>query len=172
MIDSKNNQDTVKPESRPLFDAYEPEKFEAQIYDFWEQNNCFEAKDTLEPNQETYSITLPPPNVTGALHMGHALGDTIEDVLIRWNRMKGKNTLWLPGTDHAGIATQTQVEKAMAKSEKGPTGRPLSRHDLGREKFLARVWKWKDEHGNIIQNQMRRLGCSVDWKRERQEPSG
>jgi valyl-tRNA synthetase len=99
--------------------------------------------------------------------MGHALTNTIQDTLVRWRRMSGDNTLWLPGTDHAGIATQTQVEKAIAKEGKGPTGRPLTRHDLGREKFLERTWKWKDEHAGEITNQLKRLGSSLDWKRER-----
>jgi isoleucyl-tRNA synthetase len=99
--------------------------------------------------------------------MGHALTNTIQDTLVRWHRMNGDNTLWLPGTDHAGIATQTQVEKAIAKEGKGPTGRPLTRHDIGREKFLERTWKWKDEHAGEITNQLKRLGSSLDWKRER-----
>jgi valyl-tRNA synthetase len=99
--------------------------------------------------------------------MGHALTDTIQDILTRWRRMHGDNALWLPGTDHAGIATQAQVEKQIAKEGKGPTGRPLTRHDLGREKFLERTWKWKEEHENIIKDQMRRMGASLDWKRER-----
>src|SRR4051812_24138325 len=147
--------------------SYEPATFETQTYQFWEQNGCFEAKDTNAPGQKAFSIVIPPPNVTGVLHMGHALTNTIQDILTRWRRMKGDNTLWLPGTDHAGIATQAQVEKQIAKEGKGPSGRPLTRHDLGREKFLERTWKWKNEHADQIKNQLRRLGSSLDWKRER-----
>lgn len=112
-------------------------------------------------------MVIPPPNVTGVLHMGHALTCTIQDILIRWHRMKGDNTLWVPGTDHAGIATQAQVEKQIAKEGKGASGKPLNRHDLGREAFVARTWKWKEEHESIIRNQLKRLGTSLDWPRER-----
>src|SRR3954470_21903677 len=114
-----------------LTKSYEPAGFETRLYDFWERAGCFEAADENAPGQQSFCIVIPPPNVTGALHMGHALTNTIQDILVRWHRMKGDNTLWLPGTDHAGIATQAQVEKAI---------RPKSRHDLGREAFVKRTW--------------------------------
>ncbi len=147
--------------------SFEPQTFETSIYEFWEKNRCFEASDQSAPGQESFCIVIPPPNVTGVLHMGHALTNTIQDILIRWKRMHGDNTLWLPGTDHAGIATQTQVEKAVAKEGKNAAGRPMSRHDLGREKFIERVWKWKDEQGSQIKNQLKKMGSSLDWSRER-----
>lgn len=157
----------VSPEFHPLEKSYEPSLFERKLYEFWEKNGCFEAADQNAPGQESFCIMIPPPNVTGVLHMGHALTNTIQDILVRWHRMKGDNTLWLPGTDHAGIATQAQVEKAIAKEGKGPSGRPLSRHDLGREAFVARTWKWKEDRGREITHQLKRLGSSLDWKRER-----
>jgi valyl-tRNA synthetase len=147
--------------------GFEPALFESKLYDFWLKSGCFEASDESVPGQKAFSIVIPPPNVTGALHMGHALTNTIQDILVRWKRMRGENVLWLPGTDHAGIATQNQVEKAIAKEGKGPTGRPLTRHDLGREKFLERTWQWKHEHASTITNQLKRLGSSLDWSRER-----
>ena len=147
--------------------SYEPKSFEDRIYKFWEDRDCFRASDHNKPDQKAFCMVIPPPNVTGALHMGHALTNTIQDILVRWHRMQGENVLWLPGTDHAGISTQTQVEKAIAKEGKGPTGRPLTRHDLGREKFLERVWAWKEEYGTTITGQLRRLGSSLDWSRER-----
>lgn len=150
-----------------LSKSYEPQSFENQRYEYWLKNECFVAADTNAPGQKSYAIVIPPPNVTGVLHMGHALMLTLEDILIRWRRMHGDNTLWLPGTDHAGIATQTQVEKQIAKEGKGPTGRPLSRHDLGREKFIERTWQWKNDHHHIISDQMKKLGSSLDWSRER-----
>lgn len=153
--------------SPELGKSFEPQTFEGSIYSFWEQNRCFEASDQSAPDQENYCIVIPPPNVTGVLHMGHALTNTIQDILIRWRRMKGDNTLWLPGTDHAGIATQTLVEKAIAKEGKNAAGKPLSRHDLGREKFVERVWKWKEDHGSQIKNQLKKMGSSLDWSRER-----
>jgi valyl-tRNA synthetase len=147
--------------------SYEPQGFERERYEFWLKNGCFESSDTPVAGQPSYSIVIPPPNVTGVLHMGHAVMLTLEDILIRWRRMHGDNTLWLPGTDHAGIATQTQVEKAIAKEGKGPSGKPLTRHDLGRAKFLERTWKWKEDHHGGITGQMKRLGCALDWSRER-----
>ncbi len=152
---------------KELSKSYEPAQFETQIYQFWEKNGYFAASDTCAKGQDPFSIVIPPPNVTGALHMGHALTNTIQDILVRYHRMKGDNTLWMPGTDHAGIATQAQVEKHLAKTEKNPAGRPLTRHDLGRDEFVKRVWKWKEEYGNQISNQLRRMGSSLDWKRER-----
>lgn len=155
------------PPQRPLAKSFEPQQFESELYHFWDENRCFEAADTNAAGQEAYCIVIPPPNVTGVLHMGHALTNAIQDALVRWRRMRGENVLWLPGTDHAGIATQMQVEKQIAKEGKGPTGRPLSRHDLGREKFLERTWAWKEQHADQIKNQLKRLGSSLDWKRER-----
>jgi valyl-tRNA synthetase len=158
----------IKPgASHPLGKSYTPSEFESELYQFWNDNGCFEASDTNVKGQESFCIVIPPPNVTGVLHMGHALTNTIQDILTRWHRMKGDNTLWLPGTDHAGIATQAQVEKQIAKEGKGPGGKPLNRHDLGREAFVARTWKWKEDHGREITNQLKRLGSSLDWKRER-----
>jgi len=147
--------------------SFEPQSFEARIAQRWMDEGCFDASDKNAPGQKSFTIVIPPPNVTGVLHMGHALTNTIQDILVRWRRMRGDNALWLPGTDHAGIATQAQVEKAIAKEGKGPTGRPLTRHDLGREEFLKRTWKWKEEHGSLITSQLKRMGSSLDWKRER-----
>ncbi len=152
---------------RPLDASYTPAKFENEIYSFWNDNGCFHAQDVNAPGQESFCMVIPPPNVTGVLHMGHALTNTIQDILVRWHRMKGDNTLWLPGTDHAGIATQAQVEKQIAKEGKGPTGKPMNRHDMGRKAFIERTWKWKEDHGSIITNQLKRLGSSLDWPRER-----
>ena len=136
---------------------YDAKAAEAKWYPFWEQNGCFHQ----EPDgREPYSVVIPPPNVTGILHMGHALNQTIQDILVRWRRMCGRNTLWLPGTDHAGIATQNVVEKALKKEGK-------RRQDLGREKFLERVWEWKRQYGGTIVHQQRMLGNSTDWQRER-----
>ena len=136
---------------------YDAKAAEAKWYKFWEENGCFHQ----EPDgRKPYSVVIPPPNVTGILHMGHALNQTIQDILVRWRRMSGYNTLWLPGTDHAGIATQNVVEKALKKE-----GR--RRQDLGREKFLERVWAWKKQYGGTIVHQQRMLGNSTDWQRER-----
>jgi len=157
----------LKPTQRPLSKSFEPALFENDLYRFWMENGCFEAQDSNAPGQKSFCIVIPPPNVTGALHMGHALSYTIQDILVRWHRMRGDNTLWLPGTDHAGIATQNQVEKQIAKEGKGPTGKPLTRHDLGRKAFLERTWKWKEQYGSNITGQLKRLGSSLDWKRER-----
>lgn len=161
------NQKTIQPESQEISKAYEPKLFEKKWYKFWEENGCFNASDKNAAGQKSFSISIPPPNVTGVLHIGHALTNTIQDVLIRWHRMKGDNTLWLPGTDHAGISTQVQVEKAIAKEGKGVSGKPLTRYDLGREKFLERTWQWKNEHHGRITQQVKSLGCSLDWSRER-----
>jgi len=136
---------------------YDSKASEARWYKFWEENGFFhQDPDGREP----YSVVIPPPNVTGILHMGHALNQTIQDILVRWRRMQGKNTLWLPGTDHAGIATQNVVEKALKKEG-------VRRQDLGREKFLERVWEWKRQYGGTIVHQQRMLGNSTDWRRER-----
>ncbi len=138
--------------------AYEPQDVEARLYAGWEASGLFHAAPT--PGKPKYSITIPPPNVTGSLHMGHALNHSVQDTLGRWHRMRGFTTLILPGTDHAGIATQTVVEKEIAKEG-------LTRHDLGREAFVARVWQWKEQYGARIISQLKRLGCSYDWSRER-----
>src|SRR5579864_7172913 len=139
--------------------AYEPQAVEDKWYKFWQKNGCFTAD--AKSTKPAYSIVIPPPNVTGMLHMGHVLNNTIQDILSRKARMDGKEVLWLPGTDHAGIATQVQVEKALKKEER------KTKYDLGREEFLKRVWAWKEKHGGIIINQLKKLGCSCDWTRER-----
>jgi valyl-tRNA synthetase len=140
--------------------AYEPQAVEEKWYKFWMEQKCFVA-DPKSP-KPPYSIVIPPPNVTGMLHMGHVLNNTIQDILARKARMEGKEVLWLPGTDHAGIATQTAVERYLRKQ-----GLMKHRDDLGREKFLEHVWAWKEKHGGIIIQQLKKLGCSCDWSRER-----
>jgi valyl-tRNA synthetase len=137
---------------------YNPQETEDKWYKFWEENNLFSAKP--DPAKKPFSIVIPPPNVTGILHMGHALNNTIQDILIRYHRMKGEESLWMPGTDHAGIATQNVVEKAIAKEG-------LKRQDLGREKFIERVWLWKEQYGSTIIHQLKKLGASCDWQRTR-----
>ena len=138
--------------------VYDPQSFEKKWYQFWEENKFFHAE--VDKSKKPYSMVIPPPNVTGQLHMGHALDNTLQDILIRYHRMQGFNTVWMPGCDHAGIATQAKVEGALR--EEG-----LSRYDLGREKFLERVWDWKEKFGNRIMSQLRSLGSSLDWDRER-----
>ncbi|HEY9510283.1 MAG TPA: valine--tRNA ligase, partial [Verrucomicrobiae bacterium] len=142
--------------------AYEPQSVEDKWYDFWLKQGCFTADPArVSEKRPAYSIVIPPPNVTGMLHMGHVLNNTIQDILSRKARMDGKEVLWLPGTDHAGIATQMMVERALKKEEK------KTKYDLGREEFLKRVWVWKEKHGGIIINQLKKLGASCDWTRER-----
>jgi valyl-tRNA synthetase len=141
--------------------AYDPKLAEERHYSRWEAQGCFAPEINRDPTAPVYSIVIPPPNVTGSLHMGHALQHTIMDVLARYHRMRGFRTLWLPGTDHAGISTQIQVEKRL-KKEGG-----LTRHDIGREQFETKVWEWKEKYGGEILNQMRREGASVDWSRQR-----
>lgn len=138
--------------------VYEPGQVERKWYKFWKERNYFAPSG--DTNQPMFSIVMPPPNVTGSLHLGHALDNTLQDILTRWKRMQGYNVLWLPGTDHAGIATQAKVEEALAQEG-------LSRHDLGREKFVERVWEWKHLYGNRITEQLSLLGSSCDWSRER-----
>ena len=142
--------------------TYRPEDVEGRIYAEWEDAGAFGCGHTRtgDATGESYSIVIPPPNVTGSLHMGHALNNTLQDILARFERMRGKDVLWQPGTDHAGIATQMVVERQLAEEQK-------SRHDLGREAFIERVWKWKAESGGTITGQLRRLGASCDWSRER-----
>lgn len=138
--------------------VYYPERIEERWYGYWEAQGLFRAE--TGNHRPPYSIVIPPPNITGSLHMGHALNNTLQDILIRFKRMQGYNVLWMPGTDHAGIATQNVVEKMLAAE-----GR--DRHALGREAFVKRVWQWKAESGGLIINQLKRLGCSCDWSRER-----
>ncbi len=138
--------------------GYEPHQVERRWYDFWEKEKLFSAKE--ESEQKGYSIVIPPPNVTGVLHMGHALNNTLQDILCRYRRLRQDNVLWMPGTDHAGIATQNVVEKKLAEE-----GR--NRHQLGREKFIEEVWTWREKYGSAIINQLKRLGASCDWDRER-----
>ena len=137
---------------------YEPQKVEKQIYDFWMQGGWFHAE--RDPEKKPFTIVIPPPNVTGQLHLGHAFDETLQDVLIRYKRMSGYNALWLPGVDHAGIATQIKVEEQLRKEG-------LTRYDLGRDKFLDRVWEWKNQYGNRIVEQLKTLGSSCDWDRQR-----
>ncbi|MBD3384152.1 valine--tRNA ligase [candidate division KSB1 bacterium] len=143
--------------NRELEKTYNPLKVEEKWYAFWEELNLFHADADTDKN--TYTIVIPPPNVTGMLTMGHILNNTIQDFLIRWKKMKGFETLWMPGTDHAGIATQSKVEAALFRENK-------SKYDLGREKFLQRVWEWKERYGGIILQQLRKLGAACDWQRE------
>ena len=138
--------------------SYDPKQVEEKWYRVWEQGKYFHARE--DDGREPYCIVIPPPNVTGNLHMGHALNNTLQDILIRWQRMSGKSALWMPGMDHAGIATQNVVERLL--KEEGKT-----KDDLGRERFEKRVWEWKEQSGGRIQSQLRRLGCSCDWDRER-----
>ncbi len=157
---SDANNDEPAPEKTELGTGYQPAEVEPKWYAFWLQHGVFEA--SIDPNDTRlpYTITLPPPNVTGSLHMGHALVVTIEDVLVRHKRMQGRNALWQPGIDHAGIATQLVVERQLAREGK-------SRHDLGRSKFIERVWEWKAQSGGRIAEQMQVLGASADWKRSK-----
>src|SRR5437879_3529311 len=140
-------------------DRYDPSQAESRWYRVWEERGYFRA-EASSPTKKPYSIVIPPPNVTGSLHMGHALNNTLQDILIRMKRMDGHNVLWLPGTDHAGIATQNVIERQLAAE-----GR--RKEDLGREAFVARIWRWKEESGRTIIDQLRRLGASCDWSRER-----
>ena len=141
-----------------LSKGYEPQSVEQKWYAAWEQDNLFHADETS--SRQPYAIVIPPPNVTGVLHMGHALNNTLQDILCRWNRMRGYEVLWMPGTDHAGIATQNVVEKQLAAEG-------VDRHAVGREKFIERVWQWREESGGKIFQQLKRLGASCDWQRER-----
>ncbi len=144
---------------KELAKQYAPGEVEQDIYDFWLKGKYFHAEPDAE--KVPFTVVIPPPNVTGQLHMGHALDETLQDILVRYKRMQGFNALWVPGTDHAGIATQIKVEEELRKTE------GLTRHDLGREEFLKRVWAWKEQYGNRIINQLKKLGSSCDWDRER-----
>jgi len=145
-------------DKKEMAKTYDSSKVESKWYKYWEENGFFHSE--VEKGKPAFSIVMPPPNVTGALHLGHAMDGTIQDILTRFKRMQGYNTLWLPGTDHAGIATQAKVEAQLVKEG-------TSRQELGREKFLERVWEWKQQYGGKITQQLRRLGASCDWQRER-----
>ncbi len=138
---------------------YDPRTVEEDIYRFWEDNHLFSTNPS--PKRKPYTIVIPPPNVTGVLHMGHALNNTLQDVIIRFWRMRGREALWLPGTDHAGVATQAVVERELWESQR------KTRHDVGREALLEQIWSWKEKHGNTITEQLKKLGCSCDWSRTR-----
>ena len=140
------------------FEKYDHSIQEKKIYDFWENKKLFSPLQTK--NNKKFSIVIPPPNVTGRLHMGHALNNSLQDVLIRFYRMNGYETLWQPGTDHAGIATQAVVEKNLSKEG-------INKNEIGREKFIEKVWEWKAESGDLIISQLKKLGCSCDWSRSR-----
>jgi len=145
-------------EAKNLSKAYDPKQVEEKLYNMWVENGYFTPE--IDYDKEPYTIVIPPPNITGQLHMGHALDNTIQDILIRWRRMQGYCTLWLPGTDHASIATEAKIVETLAKEGK-------TKYDLGREGFLERAWEWKREYGGRIINQLKKLGCSCDWTRER-----
>lgn len=144
--------------AKEMAKSYNPSDFEDKIYDFWMKNDYFHAE--VDKDKKPYTIVMPPPNITGKLHMGHALDETLQDILIRWRRMQGYSALWLPGTDHASIATEAKIVEAMR--EEG-----LTKEDIGREKFLERAWDWKREYGGRITSQLKKLGSSCDWDRER-----
>ncbi|MCF6290098.1 MAG: valine--tRNA ligase [Desulfobacterales bacterium] len=157
MKSSTDSRPASQPEAK-LAKAYEFQAVEKKWYEYWNREKHF--RGTMDQGKQAFSIVIPPPNVTGVLHVGHALNNTLQDILVRYKRMDGFNTLWLPGTDHAGIATQNVVERQLALEK-------TSRQDLGRRKFIERVWQWKEESGGRIINQLKRLGCSCDWERER-----
>src|SRR5512134_786610 len=141
--------------------TYQPQNIEGDIYRAWERASAFAAGRPDRAQAKPFAIVIPPPNVTGSLHMGHALNNTLQDVLVRFERMRGRDVLWQPGTDHAGIATQMVVERQLMERQEP------NRRDMGREKFIERVWQWKEESGNTIVGQLKRLGCSCDWTRLR-----
>ncbi len=146
--------------AKELSKTYDPKAVEEKIYKEWLDGGYFHAE--VDESKEPFTVVIPPPNVTGQLHMGHALDETFQDIIIRYKRMQGYNALWIPGTDHAGIATQIKVEEDMRENENG-----LTRYDLGRDEFLKRVWAWKEKFGDRIINQLKKIGCSCDWERER-----
>ncbi len=152
-------QIVAKSNQQSPLGSYDAQEMEKRIYDWWMEKQFFRANG--DTTKQTFTIVMPPPNVTGVLHLGHALDNTIQDLLIRMRRMQGYDALWIPGMDHAGIATQTRVEAQLSKEE------GLSRHDLGREAFVERVWAWKEQYAEVIRSQIRRLGASCDWSRER-----
>ena len=142
-----------------LAKTYNPKEFETRIYEEWESNKAFAPGE--DHTKKPFTIVMPPPNITGKLHMGHALDQTLQDLLIRFRRMQGYNALWIPGTDHASIATEVKVVEKIREEE------GKEKEDLGREEFLKRAWAWKEEYGGTIKQQVRKLGSSCDWERER-----
>jgi len=140
--------------------AYEPKQVEGEIYNLWERGGFFSPRNPKNKKDKPFVIAIPPPNITGSLHMGHALNNTIQDVMARYHRMNQESVLWIPGTDHAGISAQNKVEKELKKEG-------INRYDLGREKFVERVWQWREKYGNLILEQLKKLGCSCDWSRTR-----
>ncbi|MEG2597441.1 MAG: class I tRNA ligase family protein, partial [Oscillospiraceae bacterium] len=144
--------------ARELEKMYDPHEFEDRIYKFWMDGGYFTP--TIDPDKEPYTIVMPPPNITGQLHMGHAIDNTLQDILIRFKRMQGYCTLWVPGTDHASIATEAKIVAAM--KEEG-----LTKESVGREAYLERAWEWKKKYGGRIVEQLKKLGSSCDWTRER-----
>src|SRR5881397_880915 len=138
--------------------GFDPARFEERWYARWLELGVFTAH--ASSTRPPFSMVIPPPNITGRLHMGHALNNTLQDILARWHRMRGEDVLWLPGTDHAGIATQLVVDRELEKEG-------ITREVLGRESFVQRIWRWKEEYGGSIVSQLKRLGCSCDWSRER-----
>ena len=144
--------------SKQLDKTYDPGAVEDRLYEFWEKSGYFTAKP--DKTKKPYTIVMPPPNITGQLHMGHALDNTLQDILIRYKRMQGYSALWVPGTDHASIATEAKIVAAMA--EEG-----LTKEGIGREEFLKRAWAWKEKYGNRITEQLRKMGSSCDWSRQR-----
>ena len=142
-----------------LAKTYNPKEFEDRIYEMWEEKGAFNAD--VDPDRKPFTIVMPPPNITGQLHMGHALDQTLQDILTRWKRMQGYSALWLPGSDHASIATEVKVVEKL-RNEKG-----IDKHDLTRDEFLGYAWDWKREYGGRITRQCRKLGDSCDWRRER-----
>src|SRR5450631_4724910 len=157
MIEPQKNS-VVAPSAHEIPKTYEPQAVEAKWYKFWEEGGYFKPRPN--PRSKPFVISMPPPNVTGALHLGHAITATVEDIMIRYHRMQGDETLWVPGEDHAGIATQTVVERLLASEG-------TDRHKIGREAFVERVWQWVEQYKSRIQDQHRRLGASCDWSRER-----
>ena len=141
--------------------TFDPHEVENRLIKLWQDTGAFAAGVNAKPGMETFCIMIPPPNVTGNLHMGHAFNNTIQDILVRWHRMRGFDTLWQPGQDHAGIATQMVVERELEKNEN------VTREKLGRESFLEKVWKWKEKSGGAIIDQLKRIGASCDWNRNR-----
>ncbi len=155
---TKNNLERTDIMKKELEKQYDPSAFEDRIYKYWMDNDCFKAN--IDPDKKPYTIVIPPPNITGQLHMGHALDETLQDILIRWKRMSGYSALWLPGTDHAAIATEAKIVEAMRKEG-------LTKEAIGRKAFMQRAWKWKEQYGGRIVEQLKKLGSSCDWSRER-----
>ena len=144
--------------AKELATKYDPSEFEDKIYDFWQENKYFHAEP--DETKTPYTIVIPPPHITGQLHMGHALDNTLQDILIRYHRMKGFDTLWVPGTDHASIATEAKIVESMKQEG-------ITKEDIGREAFLERAWDWRRQYGGRIVEQLKKLGSSCDWDRER-----